>query len=110
MCLHPLKHCVGFLGLTEYYRKFIRHYGIISKPLSDLLKKDSFKWNPDAQQAFEQLKLAMITALVLSLPDFTKSFIIEIDASHHGIGAVLMQDKHHVAFISKKIDVKNQGL
>ncbi|KAJ3696419.1 hypothetical protein LUZ61_000124 [Rhynchospora tenuis] len=100
----------GFLGLTGYYRKFVKDYGSISKPLTDLTRKNAFLWNPQAQLAFERLKKAMSEAPVLALPDYAKQFIIETDASALGMGAVLMQDNKPLAFLSKSFGVKNQGL
>lgn len=100
----------GFLGLTGYYRKFVPRYGIVAKPLTQLLTKKGFLWNDQAQQAFEQLKLAMVNTPVLALPNFAHPFTIETDACDTGVGAVLAQEGHPIAYFSKALGVKNQKL
>jgi hypothetical protein len=97
----------GFLGLIGYYRKFVHHYGSIARPLSNLLHHKSSSWNSAAQESFEKLKEAMITTLVLAYPNFSKEFIIETDACDIGIGAVLSQDGHPIAYFSKGLSLAN---
>jgi hypothetical protein len=101
----------GFLGLTGYYRKFIQHYGILARPLTQLLKKGTiFLWGPDQEQAFRILKQALAQAPVLALPDFSQQFVLETDACNTGIGAVLMQHGHPVAYLSQALCARSQTL
>ncbi|KAL6200094.1 hypothetical protein ACLB2K_029876 [Fragaria x ananassa] len=71
----------GFLGLAGYYRKYVKNFGMIAKPLTDMLKIGGFMWTPIAESAFEELKIALMTTPVLALPDLSKQFVVECDAS-----------------------------
>ncbi|WVZ49036.1 hypothetical protein U9M48_000418 [Paspalum notatum var. saurae] len=108
---HPLEELRSFLGLAGYYKKFVRHFAVVSKPLFDLLKKHSlFVWTAAHQSAFETLKHALCSAPILALLDFSKPFCIETDACGVGVGAVLLQDGHPLAYISRPLGPKSAGL
>jgi hypothetical protein len=83
----------SFLGLTGYYRRFIKDFSKIAKPLTRLLEKNKdLDWTEGCQVSFEELKRRLTSAPVLILPDITKKFDIYCDASRQGLGCVLMQD------------------
>lgn len=96
----------SFLGLVEFYRRFIRGYASIAAPLVHITTLPEFAWTPSAQTAFDQLKQALSQAPVLTLPDFSLPFTIETDASGLGMGAVLSQKNHPIAFFSKQFPPK----
>jgi hypothetical protein len=86
----------GFLGIFSYYRNFVKGVSQLCASLTDLTKKGYFKWSEEAQFTFNKMKKVMSTCLVLALPDFGQPFTLECDASREGIGAVLMQNRHHL--------------
>jgi hypothetical protein len=89
----------------------VQHYAIIARPLTYLLKKGVlFVWTSTHSVAFNTLKQALIFAPVLALPDFTKTFQLQTDASDHGVGAMLLQEGHPLAFISKALGPRSRGL
>jgi len=100
----------SFLGAVNYYRKFIPQGAELMAPLSDLTKKQSpneVVWGADEEMAFLILKKALTKAPILKLPDLSRTFIIQTDASGVGLGCVLMQEydgiNHPVAYASRKL-------
>jgi hypothetical protein len=87
--------------LAGYYRRFIPNFSKIAKPMTKLLEKDAkFKWIPQCEDAFLTLKKLLTTAPMLTQPDIDKSFDVYCDASGTGIGGVLMQVGHAIAYVS----------
>ena len=93
----------GFVGICTYYRKFFKGFSQLVAPLTDLTKKGAFSWTDTAQRAFDKLKEVMSTCPMLVLLDFTQSFVLECNASGEGVGTVLMQGGHPIAFKSRKL-------
>lgn len=86
------KQLQRFLGFANFYRRFIRNYSQTAQPLTALTStKVPFSWSPEAEAAFSQLKTLFANAPILIQPDSTKQFILEVDASETGVGAVLSQ-------------------
>ena len=96
-----------FLGLANFYRRFVKDFSKIAAPLTSLTGNVPFLWSPAAETAFQSLKTALTTAPILGLPDCSKPFILECDASKFAIGQVLCQgegrDRRVVAFESRKM-------
>lgn len=93
-----------FLGMTGWYQRYINNYASLASPLTDLLKKtDRFKWNPEAQHAFDTLKDSLTTAPVLTHPNFAEPFLIQCDASMTGVGSVLFQLEQEAEHCSKEL-------
>ena len=104
-----------FLGMTGFFRRFIKNYARIAKPLNDILEGEASKLKseavtlpPDALDAFEKLKMCCMTAPVLAFADFKREFQLETDASSEGLGAILSQKQldgkwHPIAFGSREL-------
>lgn len=103
------KQIKGFLGLTGYYRKFIKNYAKLTKPLTTCLKKgNEVKHTPEFIEAFETCKKLLTNSPILQFPDFSKPFILTTDASNEALGAVLSQgipgSDRPIAFASRTLN------
>ncbi|WVZ49367.1 LOW QUALITY PROTEIN: hypothetical protein U9M48_000734, partial [Paspalum notatum var. saurae] len=94
----------SFLGLAGYYRRFIKDFSKIAKPMTSLTKKNAkFVWGPKCEDGFRELKKLLTTAPVLAQPDVTEPFDVYCDASSQGLGCVLMQEGRVIAYASRQL-------
>lgn len=100
------KQIKQFLGLTGYYRKFIKDYSLIAKPMTKCLKKDAKIniSNPEYQESFNTLRNLLIHDPILAYPDFTKKFTLTTDASNFALGAILSQENHPICYASRTLN------
>lgn len=111
-----VKEVRSFLGICNYYRRFVRNFAQIARPLNYLLKKNAkFEWTDQCSKAFNSLKQRLISRPIMIHPDFTKPFILQVDASGFGIGAVLAQcdekgKDHPVAYWSRKLTKAEESM
>jgi hypothetical protein len=97
-------HIRSFHGLASFYRRFVKDFSSIASPLTELTKKRTpFEWGSIQEEAFAELKDRLTKAPLLVLPDFTRPFEVECDASGIGIGGVLMQEGKPIAYFSEKL-------
>ncbi len=105
-----------FLGFANFYKRFIRNFSQVALPLTDLTStKKQFCWSSQAQTAFESLKSPFISAPILNTPDPSRQFIVEVDASEVGVGAILSQRSssderiHPCAFFSHRLTLTERN-
>ncbi|GBO32286.1 Retrovirus-related Pol polyprotein from transposon 297 [Araneus ventricosus] len=104
--VHDLR---SFLGLCTYYRRFVRNFSAIARPLHKLTEaRSNFNWTEECEKSFNSLKQALISSPVLTYPRTDKGFILDADASNEGIGTVLSQkignEECVIAYFSKSLD------
>ncbi|KAJ9553497.1 hypothetical protein OSB04_017542, partial [Centaurea solstitialis] len=99
-----------FLGLAGYYRRFIANFSKITQPLTTLTQKDKkFIWGEKQEEAFQLLKHKLCKAPILALPEGTDNFVVYCDASHQGLGCVLMQNEKVIAYASRQLKIHEKN-
>ncbi|GKA17925.1 putative nucleotidyltransferase, ribonuclease H [Tanacetum coccineum] len=99
-----------FLGLVGYFRRFIEGFSKVAKPMTKLMqKKVAFEWGDKQEAAFQTLKNKLCSAPILALPQGAENFIVYCDASHKGLGAVLMQNEKVIAYASRQLKIHEKN-
>ncbi|GJS13788.1 putative reverse transcriptase domain-containing protein [Tanacetum coccineum] len=99
-----------FLGLSGYYRRFIEGFSKIAKPMTKLTQKSvKFNWGEKEETAFQTLKQKLCSAPILALPGGSENFVVYCDASHKGLGAVIMQKDKVIAYASRQLKIHEKN-
>jgi transposase InsO family protein len=111
---NSIKAATSFVKMAEYYRNHILNFSTLAQPLFDLTKKNAkFVWGNEEQNSFTKIKQLLASSPLLKFPESELTFIIQVDASNYGIGAVLMQDsgqgEQPVAFMSQKLNKQQRN-
>ncbi|GJY13786.1 putative reverse transcriptase domain-containing protein [Tanacetum coccineum] len=97
-------------GLAGYYRRFIKGFSKIAKPMTKLTQKNvRFDWSEKAEAAFQLLKQKLCSAPILALPEGSENFVVYCDASRKGLGAVLMQREKVIAYASRQLKIHEKN-
>ncbi|GJY98652.1 putative reverse transcriptase domain-containing protein [Tanacetum coccineum] len=108
--VHFLGHVIDSRGLAGYYRRFIEGFSKIAKPMTKLTQKGiKFDWGEKEENTFQLIKQKLCSAPILALPEGSEGFVVYCDASHKGLGAVLMQREKVIAYASRQLKVHEKN-
>ena len=100
----------SFMGITRYYQRFIEGFSRIANTITSLQKKGKrFKWNQKCEEIFKKLKTLLTIAPILRIVDPNKDFVVCIDACNDGLGGVLIQEGHVIAYESRKLKIHEKN-
>ena len=98
------------MGITSYYQRFIEGFSRIANPIIFLQKKgNNFEWNKKCEESFKKLKTLLTTTPILRIVDPNKEFVVYTDACNDGLGGVLTQEGHVIAYESRKLKINEKN-
>ena len=98
--------CAVIHGITGYYRRLIEGFSRITNPITSLYK---FVWDKKCEESFKKLKELLTTTPILRIVDPNKDFVVCTDACNDGLGGVLSQEGHAIAYESRKIKIHDKN-
>ena len=98
------------MGITSYYQRFIEGFSRIANPITSLQKKGKkFEWNQKCEESFKKLKILLTTALILRIVDPNKDFLVCTESCNDGLGGVLTQEEHVIAYESRNLKIHEKN-